>query len=510
MNYKDYFKDKRVTFAGLGENNKALADAQFLAKLGANVIVTDTCRAEKVEDLVKKMRMPSVSVGSEMYQAGQGDGAGAPITPPMSEHIQEQIEHQLESHMPEAAAAAAARAAKQKKKDWRENVSFTFGGFKKEDFENRDLIIRDLTVPPETAVLVAAVAAGIPVDVPECLFAKLAPSITIVGVTGTCGKSTVAAMASEILKKTFKGMSGKEHFYFIDPYQGWTPLALLSKVVREDVVLLELPARLLEEFDKAHISPHISVITNLFPDQIEHYGSAEAYFKQKAAILKYQTYNNFFIANDEVVDFIKGNFELPFKAKILRTSVNIIPAKWQLENTHYHMRENISLAIRVAEMLKVPIEDMQNVVERFVGLPGRLELVKKARGVSFYNDGTSTHPQSTLTALKCVAQNKNVVLIWGGKNRDVPLDVFLQTIPQYVSVLVLLPGSGTLKFHRHLMENEDSMKHVYAHSIYDAVQLARDNAGKGDVVLFSPGFPATGQSEVARGEEFVWSLKGVS
>lgn len=476
---------------GLGENFKALSDAQFLAKLGASIIVTDSCNEHEVADAVKKIRLQPTQTEKETIQDVQIS--------------KEEGEQEDGSDFKKAVDTIV----KKKKKDWRDNITFRFGGFKKEDFENRDLIIRDMMIDEDISFLRQAQENGTAVEVAECLFVKLAPPITLIGIAGTCGKSTVAAITNEILKNTF-GNTGKEKFYFIDEYRGFSPLSLLGKIVREDVVLMECPIELLSEFDKYHVSPHIAVITNMLPDSINHFGNEDAYFARVASILKYQTYNNFFIANDDVVDFIKNNFEFSFKAKILRTSINIIPAGWVLKTPYYHMKEDVALALRITEVLKVPLEALQEYVESFQGLEARMQVVKKARGVTYYNDSASVHPYSTLTALKCLAHAQNVVLIWGGKNHGIELEEFLKTIPQYISTLVLLQGSGTLKFHAHLLSNE--IKHVYAHSIYDAVQCAKDNAGRGDIVLFSPGFPAgiMDQNPIMRGRQFVWALKSFS
>lgn len=464
---------------GLGENSKALLDAEFLAKAGAYVTLIDSRQEKDMMPLVKHL-LP---------------------TPTQEEEVPEDAT---------IAELTTDTILKKSKKDWRENISLAFGRYNKKHFEDKDLIIRDINIPLSLPYFKEALQNNIPVEVAESLFIKLAPPITLVGITGTCGKTTVAYITNEILKKGFAKTDQK--FYFIDPYKGVAPLPLLAKIKRDDIILMELGVELLKEFNGAHLSPHIAVITNLYPKRFDA-EKREKYLEEKSAIFKYQTYNNFLIGNDDAVDFIKNHFTLPFKAKIMRTSQNLIPKNWRIPDASLYMKENMALALRISEILKVDEDIAQDVIESFKGVKGRLEYVKKIRNVLYYNDSAASNAVATLAGVKTLSKNKNVVLIFGGTDAQwdyKDMAEFLKLIEQYVHTLVLLPGSGTIKLHRYLF-NFDTIKHVYSHSVYDAVGQARDNARKEDIVLFSPGFPAQGlfQNETERGEHFVWTLRGI-
>lgn len=479
MNYRDYFKGKRIAMVGLGEDNKALIDAEFLAKTGAFVTVIDTRSEKDMEPLVKALKPIPVH-----DQVIQGDITIGELT--------------------------AETILKKPKHDWKENISFSFGRYNKKDFEDKDLIIRDISIPLNLPYFKEALQNNIPVEVAESLFIKLAPPITLVGITGSSGKTTVAYITNEILKKGFSKTEQK--YYFIDPYKGSAPLTLLAKIKRDDIILMELGVELLKELDQAHLSPHIAVITNLYPKRFDGV-NRDKYLEEKSTIFKYQTYNNFLIANDDVVDFIKGHFTVPFKAKIMRTSANLIPKKWHLPDVPQFMRENMALALRVSEVLKVDEDIAQEAIENFKGIKGRLEYVKKVRNTYYYNDTAAVTAFSTLAGVKTLSKNKNVVLMFGGADSHwdgKDMAEFLKSIEQYVHTLILLPGSGTLKMHRYLL-NVDTITHVYSHSVYDAVGLARDHSRKDDIVLFSPGFPASGtfRNETERGEHFIWTLRAL-
>ena len=157
MDYRRAFKNKRITLLGLGLLGRGVGDAEFLAKCGAQVIVTD----KKTE------------------------------------------------------TELAASVAKLKKYP---NVTFRLGGHRKEDFEDCDMVLKAAGVPLDSPEIAAARAAGVPVTMSTALFAKyaIAAGAKIVGVTGTRGKTTVAHMIHHSLISAFAKASadrrGEEDF----------------------------------------------------------------------------------------------------------------------------------------------------------------------------------------------------------------------------------------------------------------------------------------------------------
>ena len=79
------------------------------------------------------------------------------------------------------------------------NIVFHLGEHKLEDFQNRDLIIKAAGVPLNSPFVAEAKKNGVLVRMSADLFAQFA-TIPIVGVTGTRGKSTVAHMIAHVLK----------------------------------------------------------------------------------------------------------------------------------------------------------------------------------------------------------------------------------------------------------------------------------------------------------------------
>src|SRR3989344_16627 len=145
MDYGDFFKNKRITVLGLGLLGRGVGDVEFLAKCGAEILVTDKkTETELTESVAKLKRYP--------------------------------------------------------------NVAFHLGGHRKEDFETCDLVIKSAGVRLDSPEIAAARAAGVPVAMSTALFAKYASEAgaKIVGVTGTRGKTTVAHMIHHSLIRANK------------------------------------------------------------------------------------------------------------------------------------------------------------------------------------------------------------------------------------------------------------------------------------------------------------------
>lgn len=138
---KALFKGKKITVMGLGLLGKGLGDCLFLAKLGAELTVTDMKDA--------KTLAPSVA--------------------------------QLKKY---------------------KNVSFVLGKHDKKDFENVDMVIKAQGVPLDSPYILHAKKHKVPVHMDDELFCSLLPQgVVVVGVTGTRGKTTTTTLIHHILKK---------------------------------------------------------------------------------------------------------------------------------------------------------------------------------------------------------------------------------------------------------------------------------------------------------------------
>ena len=447
MNYKDYFKGKKITVMGLGLLGRGVNDIKFLAECGADLIVTDL---KSKKDLAESLAQ-------------------------LSEYPQ---------------------------------ITYVLGEHRLEDFRGRDLVLKASGVPLDSPYIAEARANGIPVEMDESLFFKLAPpNITLIGVTGTRGKTTTTALIYEILKKAHGG--GTVHL--AGNIRGLATLPILATIQPKDIVVLELSSWQLQGFGEAKISPHIAVFTNLMSDHLNYYkNSMDAYFLDKAQIFAHQGSHNFLVMGEEVAGLIEEKFGKRARAKKIIAGAGSVPRDWDLKLRGVHNRENIALASAVGDALKVPMETIREAVENFSGVEGRMQYARTVRGVEIYNDTTATTPDATLVALRALSQNKNIVLIMGGADKTLDMSPLLKNISQYCSTVVLLAGTGSLKIQKDIMQIKN-ITHCHASSLSEAVTQAMNNTRIGDIVLFSPAFASFGmfKNEFDRGEQFMALVSGL-
>jgi UDP-N-acetylmuramoylalanine--D-glutamate ligase len=173
-----------------------------------------------------------------------------------------------------------------------------------------------------------------------------------------------------------------------------------------------------------------------------------------------------------------------------------------------HFKDNVALAVAAAKKLEIPAGVIKNAVEKFEGVPGRLELVKNICGVAVYNDTCATTPDATRAALEALGKKKNIVLIVGGHDKKLDMRKLIAELPLYCKAVVLLAGSGTGRIAPAVHRNK-KIKVIDAATLPQAVDAALASAEKGDIVLFSPAFASFGmfKNEYDRGEQFLAVLK---
>ena len=441
MDYGDFFKNKRITVLGLGLLGRGVGDVEFLAKCGAEVLVTDKkSDGELAESVAKLKKYP--------------------------------------------------------------NVTFRLGGHQKEDFEKCDLVIKSAGVRLDSPEIVAARAAGVPVAMSTALFAKYATEAgaKIVGVTGTRGKTTVAHMIHHSLISAFAKASAdrRANVFLGGNVRGISTLAMLPDVKKGDIAVLELDSWQLQGFGDLKISPNISVFTNLMPDHQNYYRDMEEYFSDKANIFRYQKVGDILIVGGEVADRIRA--EQPPLDPIIPERIAL---DWKLKVVGEHNRENASLANAALQALGLSDEEIKAGLESFEGVEGRLQLVREINGVKIYNDNNATTPEATIAALRSLGEN--VTLIAGGSEKGLALEELVSEIKKRVSAVILLMDpnyKGSARLAESLQKA--GIAYEEASELPAAVTSAFTKTKTG-TVLFSPAFASFGmfKNEYERNDQFL-------
>ena len=172
-----------------------------------------------------------------------------------------------------------------------------------------------------------------------------------------------------------------------------------------------------------------------------------------------------------------------------------------------HNTYNLLAAVLVAYLFGIQNKNIKKAIKNFKGVPFRLELIGKVKGVYFYNDTTATSPEATMSSLEALAKkygNERVFLIIGGQDKKLDYKKLANQIKKQTKGIVLLTGSATEKLKRefnkigfsNIIKEVDNMK--------DAVLSAFCNAKKGDIILLSPAAASFGlfKNEFDRGEQF--------
>jgi UDP-N-acetylmuramoylalanine--D-glutamate ligase len=388
-------------------------------------------------------------------------------------------------------------------------IKYILGRHRISDFRNRDLIIKAAGVPLDSIYIKEAKKNKISVEMDASLFAKLA-GVRIIGITGTKGKSTVTHLLYDILKKD------KRRVFLGGNVRGLATLSILKKVRKTDLVLMELDSWQLQGFGEAKISPFVSVFTNFLDDHLNYYkGDRKKYFNDKANIFRYQNKDDYLIVSCQAKQAIKKYFKGKIKSKIFMTDNLASLNRQKIKILGKHNLRNIELAVKTAEVLGVEKEVIESVVEKFKGVSGRLEFIKRIKGVEYYNDSTSTMPEATISALESFFPSRlnkpNIILIAGGADKFLDYRNFVKELKGKVKALILFEGIATNKIRKEIKKTGFICEHgvQLADNMKNALNLASEYAQKGDVVLLSPGSASFGifKNEFDRGEQFCKAVR---
>lgn len=446
MNYKDYFKGKKVTVMGLGLLGRGAGDVAFLSEAGAEVIVTDLKNKEELDESLKKLEaFPS--------------------------------------------------------------IAYTLGEHKKEDFENRDFILVGAGVPMDSQYLEYARQAGVPLKQSAALFAELS-EVPIIGVTGTRGKTTVAQMIHHtlsvatgeeiILGGNIRGVSNLQ--LLKEVHDGSLCVMELDSWQLQGFGWAEMSPQIsvFTNFMEDHLNYY----------QAGGKSKNEAmnlYFLDKANIFKNQEDTGVLVTTPEVFEYAKGK-GLSVRGEVVLADSSVMPEDCLLAMPGEHNRLNAALAYEALKAISLSDDLIFEGLASFSGVEGRLQYVKTIDNIRIYNDNNATTPAATIAALEALdIGNKNIILIAGGAYKEVDPLSLVASVRKHCKNVILIPGTGTDTLLDRLIELEDEVRYLAVENLQQAVEEARLNAENGDIILFSPAFASFGQykNEYERNDKFM-------
>lgn len=359
--------------------------------------------------------------------------------------------------------------------------------------ESFDTVVRSPGIPKTTPEFSSAKH----ITTATNIFFEQCPG-TIIGVTGTKGKSTTSSLIHHILE-----VSGYDTRLVGNI--GNPALDTLEDANEQVYFVAELSSY---QLDDIRHSPHIAVVLPISQEHLSYHGSFDAYVKAKSNIVKQQTYQDYivFFNNNEYSREIgmssqahsvqypskEGNFavweENGFLLMRNGNSTQEIISTRKIPLKGKANRENAIAALTVGRILGIESETLAKAVESFHPLEHRLELVGTYKGIDFYNDSLATTPEATIHAIEAL-ENTVTTLIAGGYDRGLEFSELAKTITSSnIRKLILFPDTGykikdlVLK----LGKTEDRQKIFMAENMQQAVQLAYQDSETGEVCLLSP------------------------
>ncbi len=325
----------------------------------------------------------------------------------------------------------------------------------------------------------------------------------VVGITGSAGKTTTTALVGAMAQSAgFRTWVGGNI--------GNPLINDLAEIRTEDRVIMELSSFQLELM---RISPHVAGVLNITPNHLDRHKTMQAYCEAKAHIVTHQNTGDVavlgydepnaralskrtlahvrYFSGQETVAigaFLKGD------ALMLRDSTREVTVchREMLRLRGFHNVLNTLAAIVLADAAGVGVDAIRAAIKDFTGVAHRLEEVRRWRDVLWVNDSIATAPERVLAALASFG-DAPVVLLAGGRDKDLPWEAFARRVVQRVRVLVVFGEAaalirGHVERAWHEMGQPAVLEAIFsAATLDDAVGTARRVVQAGDVVLLSPG-----------------------
>lgn len=380
-----------------------------------------------------------------------------------------------------------------------ENIKYSLGSHKNEDLEWADLIIRNPALKPDNPYLKYAKELGKQIEMDMGIFLQYVDPKQIVGITGSKGKSTTASLI-------FHAISEKYPNVILAGNIGKSVLSTIPYIKEDTKVILELSSFQLEAFNEHKVSPHIAVITNIFPEHLNYYSSMEDYITAKKFIAKHQTEDDSLYINKDDQTLNSKEFLDGILSEIIYFSEDDIPSDFQGNLLGEHNKTNYAAALSVVTGVGVEKDQALNLMNNFKSHDFRLQFIKEVEGIKIYNDSAATNPNAAIAALKALP---NSILIAGGMNKGLAYKELAQAIDEYPKEVYFLMGDATLEIES-FMQKGEKVKGCYD-NLEALLEEVKKNAKKGDVVLFSPGATSFNlfQNEFDRGRKFNEAIEKV-
>ena len=387
-------------------------------------------------------------------------------------------------------------------------VNLIFGGHSDDLLDSSfDYLIKNPGVPIDHKYVLKANELGIEViNEVEMSYRLLPKSVSMIGITGTNGKTTTTTLTYEIMKEAYG-----ERVHLAGNI-GYPLSSILESVKDNDIIVIECSCQQGENFKEFH--PHVGVCTNFTEAHIDFMKTYRHYKETKSRMFYSQSESDIAILNYSNPDVISEMKNIKSIKKYFSSKENIDGCHLVDDNIYYyddlvmsindikikgmHNVENVMAAIMAVKEYDVSNEIIKKVVSNFRGVEHRLEYVDTVNGVEYYNDTEATNIKCTQIALSSF--NQPTIIFLGGLERGQDFN----ELKDYISNVKAIIAIGTCRDRvKEFAEANGKDVYVYEHLV-DGFDKAVSIAQPGDVVLLSPASASWDQYKECevRGAEF--------
>ena len=383
---------------------------------------------------------------------------------------------------------------------------------------NADVVMKSPGIPDKSPIVKKLHDKGTAV-LSEIEFAAPFTDATIIGITGSNGKTTTTMLTYHLLKSAglnvgLGGNIGKSFAWQIADN-------------KYDFYVLELSSFQLDGV--VNFNPHIAIITNISPDHLDRYDyKYENYIDAKFRITMNQTEEDFLIydADDEAIsEWLKTNTTkaklIPFSLtktfsegayiKNNKMEISINQEEFKMDTEYIalegkHNMKNAMAATSVAKLMQVRKATIRESLSNFQGVEHRLEKVLKIQNVQYINDSKATNVNAAFFALD--SMNTPTVWIVGGVDKGNDYNELMSLVREKVKAIICL-GVDNKKIIDVFGNVVDMM--IEVDNMSDAVKMAQRLSEKGDAVLLSPACASFDlfESYEDRGKQFKQAVKNL-
>lgn len=292
----------------------------------------------------------------------------------------------------------------------------------------------------------------------------------IVGITGSAGKTTTATLLYKILKAAGKDVCLAGNI-------GKNPLALLPRLSKKSITILELSSFQLQDLDR---SPEVAVVLDVYEEHLDKHKTFGEYLRAKENIARFQKRSDFVIYAGQNRHSKKIAYRSPGKKIAVFASDG---EKYKTLLPGRHNLRNIAAVARAAGILGVRPGVIKKTIKIFRGIEHRLEYVRRVRGVKFYNDSKATNVGSAVAGLDAFKENK--IVLAGGYNKDLSFRPYAKRLGKSDISWVVLFGEARNDLAREL-KRARFRRFSSVKSLGQAVLESWQRAKKDEVVILSP------------------------